>query len=119
MCYYENERYACGDYTWKNFKQHCNREYRMGETCGMKLVYETIEIPRKCPTCEEVDRKLRKRDKHVANIQRWTMEGTNPASRHRALEEIAEIDEALQRLYQKLAHARTNIGNPTRSRRLG
>jgi hypothetical protein len=87
----------------------------MGETCGMKLVYETFEIPRKCPTCEEVNRKLRKRDKHVANIQRWTMEGTNPASRHRALEEIAETDEALQGLYQKLAHVRTNIGIPSHS----
>lgn len=120
MCYYDQDRYTCGDYTWRNFRQHCNMEYRTGETCGMKLIYQTNDVARKCTTCDEVDRKMRKREKLAANIQRWSREGGKSASIEVAYEDIAEIDEQLKKLYSRLTAARSNIGNSSRpARRYG
>jgi len=114
MCYYDQERYICADWKWGHFKGHCNKEYRTGETCGMKLVYQTLDVARKCTRCEAVDTKLRKRQKLVERISRWQQEDRCPASVEKGLEELAQLDEQIKALYDEIARARSNIGNNTR-----
>ena len=111
MCFFEMTRFACGDWKWGNFKVHCNREYRIGETCGMKLVHSTHLCETKCSRCEKVDTKLRKRQKLVERITRWQAEGRLPASIERGLEEVAIIDKEIQALYDEIGRSRANIGN--------
>jgi hypothetical protein len=111
MCFFEMTRFDCGDWKWGNFKVHCNREYRIGETCGMKLVHSTYDCKQKCSRCDRVDTKLRRRAKIAERITRWQAEGRCPASVEKGMEEIAIIDKELQALYDEIGRARTNIGN--------
>jgi hypothetical protein len=111
MCFFEMTRFACGDWKWGNFKVHCNREYRIGETCGMKLVHSTYHCENKCSRCDKVDTKLRKRQKLVERITRWQAENRLPASIQKGLEEVAVIDKEIQALYDEIGRSRANIGN--------
>jgi len=111
MCFYNQERYLCTDWKWTDFKGHCNKEYRIGETCGMKLVYQTIDVAKKCSRCTAVDTKLRKREKLVDQITRWQREGRCPASVEKAMEDIAVLDEQIKALYEEIAMRRNNIVN--------
>jgi hypothetical protein len=98
MCFYEQYRFSCGDWKWGNFREHCNREYRMGETCGMKLVYQTAEQPSKCRHCEKVDSKLRKISQERERIARWTREGRNPASIEKSRDSIRQLDYEIEKI---------------------
>lgn len=109
MCFYEMFRFECGDWKWGNFKQHCNKEYRMGETCGMKLVLETFEQPNKCRLCEKYHTKLRKREAECTRIKRWESESKNPASVEKAYQNIRSLDAEIQSLYGEITTRRTNI----------
>ncbi|KAF2503262.1 HET-domain-containing protein [Lophium mytilinum] len=92
MCFYEQLRFACGDWKWGHFRQHCNREHRMGETCGIKMIHHTTQRPSKCKVCEKLDRKLRKIGTELDRIRRWNREGRNPASIERSRDTIQELD---------------------------
>lgn len=111
MCFYNLEQYLCLDTKWTDFKSHCNKEYRFGETCGMKLVYQKINVPRKCSRCTAVDIKLRKREKLVDQISRWQREGRCPASVEKATSDIAALDEQIKGMYEETAMRRNNIVN--------
>jgi hypothetical protein len=87
MCFYDQFRLACGDYKWAGFRQHCSKEYRAGETCGMRLIMQTIEIGDKCKICQKIDIKKRRVRKEEEKIKRWNLE-----SRRRAMIEKAEED---------------------------
>lgn len=67
MCYYEQFKYACQDWKWGNFRGHCHKEYRLGETCGMKLIGMTTHVPEKCQQCERIEKKLRRREKAISD----------------------------------------------------
>ena len=71
---------ACGDHKWGHFRQHCGREYRTGETCGMKLIMETFKKPEKCKTCRKIDVKRARVDKELQRIEQWMQMGFYPAS---------------------------------------
>jgi hypothetical protein len=109
MCFYEMFRFECGDWKWGNFKQHCNKEYRMGETCGMKLVLETYSQPSKCRLCEKYHTKLRKREAECDRIKRWQSEGKNPASVEKAYANVTQLDDEINALYSEIHKRRTNI----------
>jgi len=111
MCFYEQYRFTCGDWKWGNFREHCNREYRMGETCGMKLVYQTQQQPSKCKYCEKVDTKLRKRQTECERISRWQREGRNPASIEKSLEMIKQLDYEIQQIYAEISNRRQALGS--------
>lgn len=114
MCYYDQQRYRCHDWKWGNFRQHCQREYRMGETCGMKLVYDTKNVAENCTLCEKLERKRRRLDKAAADHQRWEGDPARKASREKAYEDIVALKAEIERLTSE-RHARyVTVGNPRR-----
>ena len=76
MCFFDQHRFACGDWKWGHFRQHCNREYRTGETCGMKLIMQTVPVSQKCKLCEKIETKNRRKGLEMERIGRWQREGT-------------------------------------------
>lgn len=69
-------RFECGDWKWGHFRQHCAKEHRMGHTCDMKLIMQTVSVGSKCKLCEKIDTKKRRRSAEVERIQRWQREGS-------------------------------------------
>jgi len=65
----------------------------MGETCGMKLVMQTLPTGTKCKLCEKIDTKMRRRAAEVDRIGRWQREGTKfRASIDKAMDIIRNLD---------------------------
>jgi len=83
----------------------------MGETCGMKLVYQTAQQPTKCKYCEKVDTKLRKRQAEVDRIARWQREGKNPASIEKSMDTIKQLDYEIQQLWAEISNRRQALGS--------
>lgn len=95
MCFYDQNRMACDCYKWGHFRQHCSKEYRTGETCGMKLVMQTYQLPDKCKTCLKIDTKKRSIRKEEERIKRWRKEGNRKASIEKAFDTIDELSREL------------------------
>lgn len=116
MCFYDNYKFACQDWKWGNFKQHCQKEYRMGETCGMKMVYNTILLAEKCPWCEKIEKKLRRREKAKADITRWAAEpGRYRASIEKAQDDITSLEGEIYNLQLEKDRRYASIGNGRRT----
>jgi hypothetical protein len=98
MCFYDQNRMACGDYKWGHFRQHCSKEYRTGETCGMRLVMQTIEIGDKCRICQKIDTKKRSIRKEEEKIRRWSREHGRRASIEKAEEDIYRLQQEIYNL---------------------
>ena len=54
MCFYNAVKMACKCWRWGEFRQHCSRENRVGEVCGMKLVMERHQSMVKCKICIKI-----------------------------------------------------------------
>lgn len=116
MCYYDNYKYACGDWKWGNFRQHCQKEYRTGETCGMKMIYQTIPLPDQCTPCEKINKKKRRREKAIQDVQRWQREGSKfKASIEKAIGDIKQLELEITNLIADKDKRYTNIGNTRRA----
>ncbi|KAK3678532.1 hypothetical protein LTR78_001830 [Recurvomyces mirabilis] len=117
MCFYDNHRFACNDWKWGNFRQHCHAEYRTGETCGMKMVYQTLAVAEKCQMCQKIERKQRRYEKHRADYGRWVQE--NPTkykfSIEKAVEEMKVLAEEIKRLVSEKQARYMAVGNPRRA----
>jgi hypothetical protein len=111
MCFYEQFRFTCGDFKWGSFRLHCNKEYRMGETCGMKLVHSTMMQPTKCKYCEKADTKLRKREAEAERVRRWQEEGTNPASIEKSMDTIRQLDHEILAIYSEISSRRMALAS--------
>jgi len=99
MCFFDQHRFVCGDWKWGHFRQHCNREYRIGETCGMKLVNQTYQLNTKCKLCEKIDTKMRRRATEYDRVYRWQREGNKfIASIERSMEIIGGLEREIQDL---------------------
>lgn len=114
MCYFEQQRYRCHDWKWGNFRQHCQREYRMGETCGMKLVYDTKNVAENCPMCEKIERKERRLAKAKADYARWKDDPNRQASKEKAYEDIVALIAEIERLKRERQARYVQVGNPRR-----
>ncbi|KAK8112517.1 hypothetical protein PG984_013043 [Apiospora sp. TS-2023a] len=101
MCYFQQTRWSCGWWRWGHFKQQCPKEYRTGETCGMKLVYETTFEEDRCKICKDIDKKQRKYTKLQSDIYRWQREGNRSATIERAERDIMDVETAIQGLEQQ------------------
>ncbi|KAF2178756.1 hypothetical protein K469DRAFT_731508 [Zopfia rhizophila CBS 207.26] len=66
--------YNCGDWKWGCFRQCCTKKHRIGHTCGIKLIMDTVSIGTKCKLCRRIDTKLRRRKIEVERIDRWRRE---------------------------------------------
>ncbi|KAI9826567.1 MAG: hypothetical protein M1832_006163 [Thelocarpon impressellum] len=112
MCFFDNHIFACGDWKWGHFRQHCNKEYRTGETCGMKLVMMSYRINNKCKTCEKIDTKLRRRAAEVERISRWEQEGSRfMASIDRAYDNIKTLDAEILELQNERQKRSVQFGS--------
>lgn len=74
MCFFDQYRFSCGDWKWGHFRQHCARELRIGETCGLKLIMATIPVDHKCRLCEKIDAKMRRRNAEIERIRQRSLE---------------------------------------------
>ncbi|ESZ91965.1 hypothetical protein SBOR_7655 [Sclerotinia borealis F-4128] len=95
MCFFDQCQFACNDYKWGHFRQHCAKEYRTGETCGMKLVMTTYQSHEKCKICTKIDTKWGRIQKEQERVLRWKKE--NGKSRQHSIEASEEkIQDLLQ-----------------------
>jgi len=112
MCFFDQYKYACGDFKWGYFRQHCAKEYRTGETCGMKLVMQTYEMPNaeQCKLCTKIETKLSRIHKEEDRIRRWEREGSSrKASIEASKETISHLQEEVDRLLWQRAQLRNAL----------
>lgn len=103
--------FECGDWKWDRFRQHCNREYRTGETCGIKLVHSVKRNGEKCKICQKLATKYRRREDQVNKINRWQAEGGKlKASIEKAMEIVYELDKEIRELNSERAKRAQAIG---------
>ena len=103
MCFYDQQKFSCGDFKWGHFRQHCNREYRTGETCGTKLVMSTLPIRGNCRHCDKFETKKRRRAQELDRINRWRKE---PGRYSASIERSEEIVQQLEREMMDLMNQR-------------
>ena len=101
MCYFDQIRWACGYWRWSHFREQCDREWRIGETCGLKFVNELHEDPSICKLCSEMERKQRKIDKMEKDIARWRKEGNRQATIERTGEALSHVLQQMRDLQDK------------------
>lgn len=99
MCYYEQTRWRCGYWRWGNFRQQCTKEYRTGETCGLKLVYDTIYNNSKCKLCEQMEKKERRWTKMAQDVERWRREGNRRATIEKTEGDMEDLRHQINKLW--------------------
>ncbi|KAH9907165.1 hypothetical protein F4778DRAFT_525592 [Xylariomycetidae sp. FL2044] len=109
MCYFEQTRWSCGYWRWGHFRQQCTKEYRTGETCGLKLVYGTNQELDNCKLCKDMEKKQRKYKKLESDIYRWQREGNRTATIEKAQRDMVEVSEAIHSMYQQHEHRRLSV----------
>lgn len=115
MCFYDQYVFQCRDWKWGNFRQHCQKEYRTGETCGMKMIYQTLPLHDKCKLCQKIEAKQRRLAKHKDDYQRWTREPSRyKASIEKAYEEMRALASEIQQLLLEKNDRLKMIGNGRR-----
>jgi septal ring factor EnvC (AmiA/AmiB activator) len=103
MCFFDQHKFQCGDWKWGHFRQHCNREYRTGETCGMKLIMTTVYVSEKCKICDKIATKQRRKAAELERISRWRKEGTKFSA---SIDRSAEIVKTLEKEINDLLYER-------------
>ena len=115
MCFYEQYVYTCRDWKWGNFKQHCQAEYRTGETCGMKMVWHAHNLQDKCKAYLKIDAKMRRRAKHVEDYNRWALDKHRyKASMEKALADIKALENEINQLVSEKNDRYSRVGNSRR-----
>ncbi len=109
MCYFEQTRWSCGYWKWGNFRQQCTKEYRTGETCGLKLVYDTLYNDTTCKLCEQVEKKERRIEKMNGDIRRWKAEGNRTATIEKTVSDMNEIQNQIHRIWNDHQERERNI----------
>lgn len=112
MCYYDQTIFSCGDWKWGHFRKHCQKEYRMGETCGMRLCYNTFQdSSTKCSVCTSLDKKNRRYAKAKADYDRWIGQADRQASAAKAVEELQVLYKEIEELNAQREARYTNVGS--------
>ncbi|KAK0726804.1 hypothetical protein B0T26DRAFT_637287 [Lasiosphaeria miniovina] len=101
MCFFDQTRWACGFWRWGNLRQQCTKEYRIGETCRLKLVFETSHRPDHCKTCEQIVRKQCRIAKMKKDIARWTREGSLMATIEKTERDIVKLQRSISTLSEQ------------------
>ncbi|KAG8664933.1 uncharacterized protein FPOAC1_012910 [Fusarium poae] len=118
MCYFDQVVWACGNWRWSKFREQCNKEYRIGETCGLKLVYGRQDEAKDCKICDQVTKKenwIRRTTERMARLREWK----HLASLERCEEEVTSLKGEILRLHEQHsanmsggAAFRSESGNP-------
>lgn len=101
MCYFDQTRWQCGFWRWGHFREQCNKEYRTGETCGLKLILSTNYEPDICKLCKDIEKKQRKYNKLEGDILRWQREGNRNATIEKAQRDMAEVANTIYSMQQQ------------------
>lgn len=88
MCYFDQYRFTCGDCKWGDFRQHCTREYRTGETCGIKYSMQTVPIIAKCNLCRKIDTKIHPQQAEMKRISPWNRASRESGALEKRREDI-------------------------------
>ncbi|WXC44358.1 hypothetical protein QX201_004093 [Fusarium graminearum] len=98
MCYYDQIRWTCGYWRWSYFRQHCTKEYRVGETCGLKLVYETKFEPGLCRLCCQTEKKQSRYAGLSQDLERWGGDTNRTAAIEQARLQMEEVADQIHRM---------------------
>ena len=101
MCFFDQTRWACGFWRWGNLRQRCTKEHRIGETCGLKLIFETHNKHDHCKRCELVIRKQRRITKMKKDIARWRREGSRLATIEKTERDLVEVQRSISTLWDQ------------------
>ncbi|KAI0123258.1 hypothetical protein BJ170DRAFT_641277 [Xylariales sp. AK1849] len=111
MCFFEQRRRACGFWRWERFVSRCHKEHRIGETCGLKLIWITHHTNSDCKLCLSISKKERRIRKMTSDITRWEREANKPATIETTKRQLKQLLEELQRLqYRHKSSAGTSSG---------
>ncbi|KAK3934980.1 hypothetical protein QBC46DRAFT_424357 [Diplogelasinospora grovesii] len=91
MCFYDQTRWGCGFWKWGNFREQCNKEYRISETCGLKLVFETEYRQDACNLCGQIAKKQRRLAKMTNDIERWRRDGNRLATVKKTESDLTKV----------------------------
>ena len=84
----------------------------MGETCGMKLINQTVPVSQRCKLCEKIDTKMRRRGAEVERVKRWQSEGSKfRASIDRSMEILAQLDSEIYELNKERSKRLQTVGS--------
>lgn len=82
----------------------------MGETCGLKLVYETKADPDVCKLCHDKEKKLRRLDKMTKDVERWKCEGNRSATIERTEGDIGTVQAQIEGMETEHLHRLQSLG---------
>ncbi|KAH8655599.1 hypothetical protein BX600DRAFT_70712 [Xylariales sp. PMI_506] len=114
MCFFEITAWSCQYWKWGRFRAQCYKENRVGETCGLKLVYSTEHINNSCTLCSKISTKSNKILKKRYDIERWQTASCYPATVEKTKEELDIEQEQLSILHKQHDHGRFWIADDRR-----
>lgn len=109
MCYFDCKRWRCGFWKWDSFRLQCHKEYRMGETCGQKLIYHTELLDQQCRLCDQIEKKNRRLRKMWADMERWRAEGNRRATVEKTERDYRDVAAQISQLQYDHARRLTQI----------
>lgn len=83
--------WTCGFWKWGAFQYRCHKEYRVGETCGLKLICDVDYKDQRCEICEKIAVKGRRAAKMQADVARWLKEGDRSATIETTTMELSKV----------------------------
>ena len=93
MCYFDQQLFTCGDWKWGSIRQLCSKACYVGEGCGLKLIWTSQYVHRKCQICCQIEVKRRRISKLKDKIRRWSLEAERwKASIQLARDDIRDLD---------------------------
>jgi hypothetical protein len=92
MCYFDHTLWPCGYWKWGTFRAQCNKEYRTGETCGLKLIFNTYMERDVCKMCDTMHTKQRRLAKMADDVRRWRGEGNRRATIEKTEREMMALN---------------------------
>lgn len=101
MCYFDRTYWTCGLHRWGKFRQQCPKEYRLGETCGIKLVYDRTYKGTQCKLCDQIEKKQQRLRKMEQNIDQWRKEGNRRATIEKTEHDMAQTQDAIQKIWSE------------------
>jgi hypothetical protein len=69
MCVFDRQAWDCGFWQWSHFRGQCEKECRLGDTCGKKQPFSTFHEEGPCKVCFVLDAKQHRIDKIDAAIR--------------------------------------------------
>jgi hypothetical protein len=82
----------------------------MGETCGLKLVYDTKVEADKCKLCHDTEKKQRRYDKMYRDVERWQREGNRSATIERTCGEMQDVLSQIYRMHEEHRQRLQSLG---------